>query len=161
MSGTYVFEDPFNTVLQRVISHAAASGLFGKVQGAEPKSAPITGRSPDIFCAVWLQRVRPAMRSGSNSTSAVLEVMVRLYTKMTTDPIEQIDPNMLGAAHRLMGSYVGDFELGANARCVDIRGMEGTQMTAEAGYAELDTVMFRIVDITVPVIINDTWPETA
>lgn len=161
MSGTYTFTDPLNTILARVISHADASGLFGKVQGAEPKSAPITGRSPDLFCAVWIQRIRPAMRGGLNSTSVVLEIMVRLYTKMTADPIEAIDPNMLGAAHRLMGAYVADFELGSTARHVDVRGAEGTQMTAEAGYAELDAIMFRILDITVPVVVNDAWPETA
>lgn len=156
-----IFSDAFNDVLTRVIDHARASGMFGKVQGHEPKSAPVTGRSPDLTCAAWIQEIRPTTRGGLNFTSAVLEIFVRLYTPMMKDPQDAIDPNMLGAAHRLMAAYAGDFELGGTARAVAVKGGDGagTQLTARAGFVEIDRTMFRVMDIVVPVVINDVWQE--
>lgn len=153
--------DTLNLAVNATASHAAATGLFGKVNGHEPKSPPSTGRNPDMTCFVWVQRVRPARTSGMDKTSVVLELNVRLYMPMKQEPQDSIDPTMLGAVHRLCAAYVGDFTFGGLARAIDVRGIEGTPMTVDAGYAELSGVVYRVMTIVVPIIVNDVWTETA
>jgi hypothetical protein len=45
-------------------------------------------------------------------------------------------------------------------KCVDLLGMAGTPLGAEAGYMQQDSVWFRIADITVPVIVNDAFAQS-
>jgi hypothetical protein len=156
---TGTFTDPLNDVVNAVVSHAAASGLFGKVNGHEPKGPPVTGRNPDLTCAVWVDMIRPAMSSGLSATSVILDLNVRLFLPAFIEPPDAIDPTMLGACHRLMAAYVGDFTLGGTARTVDVRGMGGKTMSAAAGYVEMSGKLFRVMTITLPVIVNDLWTE--
>jgi len=60
----------------------------------------------------------------------------------------------------LMTSYAADFELGGNARNIDLLGQTGVQLSAQAGYVEIDNRLFRVMDITIPVIVNDAWAQT-
>lgn len=154
--GTFV--DPLNDIVVKVRDHAESLGVFSRINGHEPKHAPVTGRSPDITCSVWIDGIRPA-RSGLSATSATLDLNVRLYTLMTREPQDAIDPTMVGACHRLMADYVNSFTLGSLARGVDVRAIEGKAMTMQAGYVEMDGKLFRTMTIVLPVTVNDLWPE--
>lgn len=144
-------------VINAAVSHAMATGLFTKVNGHEPKSPPAGGPT----CSVWVQRLRPAMRSsGSSSTSVVLDLNVRIALPMLKEPQDGIDPAITNAVDVLCRAYVADFTFGGVARAVDVRSMEGTPLSADAGYVELGGQLFRVMTITVPVIVNDLWPES-
>ncbi len=149
-------------VVDAIASHAGRTGLFGRVQGAEPKSAPTTGRSRDLVCAVWVQRVRPAMSSGLASSSVVLDVTVRLYMPGMSEPQNAIDPAILRATDVLCKAYVANLDLGlpASVRSVDVRGMAGQQLEGNAGWLTIDQTTYRVMTIVVPVIVNDLWPES-
>src|SRR5262245_885626 len=103
-------------ILAAVISHAKASGRFERILTHEPKAAPGNGLS----CAVWAQSLRPVTSSGLASTSARLELSVRIYTNMLAKPEDDIDTQLLDATDVLMGAYSGKFELGGLIRNVDL-----------------------------------------
>lgn len=148
-------------ILDRVVSHAAASGLFDQVNTHEPKAAPGNG----ITCAVWVQNLRPALgKSGLNATSGYLEFRVRLYANMLQQPEDAIDPNMLLAAITLMAAYSGDFQLSDSVKNIDLLGADGPGLSLVAGYISLGgqgRQIQRVMDITLPVVINDLWSQVA
>lgn len=144
-------------VTDAVQSHALALGVFDRVNTHEPKVAPGNG----ITCAIWVDRVVPVRKSGLNSTSVSLIFNIRLFTSMLAEPQDLIDPNLIGALDLLMAEFHGDYELGGLVREVDIFGMNGAGLTAQAGYVPQDNRMFRVVTITLPLTMNDVWEQVA
>ncbi len=137
-------------------THAQSTGLFGAVLTHEPKSAPTS----TMTCCILYSNLMPVLRgSGLNATSAKLTVTVRVMRNMMSQPLDDIDIDILNAVDTLMAAYVGDFSLGSKARSIDIRGMEGEPVSAPAGYIPLDNAIFRAADIRLPIIINDAWTE--
>lgn len=144
-------------VFAAVESHAAASGLFDRVNTHEPKNAPGNG----LTCAIWLASLAPVPSSGLAATSVRLVLMLRLYLNMLQEPQDGIDPAVLTATDTLIDAYVGDFTLGGLIRAVDIRGIHGTPLGAQAGYLPIGDATYRTVDIVLPLLINDVWDEVA
>ncbi len=66
---------------------------------------------------------------------------------------------MLNVVDKLIAAFVADFSLGGKSRNIDIFGAHGFPLSARAGYIDIDNKKFRIMDITVPVIVNDVWSE--
>jgi len=144
------------TILDKVVSHAMATGLFDRVNTYEPKSAPGSG----LTAAIWVERIAPQPGgSGLASTTGRLELSVRLYTNMLQDPQEAIDPNLLSATDTLFTAYSGDFSLDGAVRNVDLLGMNGIGLSARAGYIRQDSALFRVMDISLPLVINDLWTQ--
>jgi len=144
-----------NGLIDAIASHAAATGYFDRVNQHEPKSPPGSG----LTGAVWMQDIRAVQSSGLDSSSALLVFNVRLYTSMAQEPQDRIDPHLVDAVSALFGAYSGDFTLGGLARAVDVRGAEGTPLDAKAGYLKQADFSFRVITITLPVIVNDVWQE--
>lgn len=144
-------------ILDKIVSHAMASGLFERVNQHEPKSAPGNGLS----CAVWVDSIAPVRSSGLSATSGRLAIQVRIYTSMLAEPPDAIDPALTSAVDVLMTAYSADFELGGTVRCVDLLGMAGEPLSAKAGYLSQDKKLFRVMTILVPLIVNDLWNQVA
>lgn len=141
-----------------VVSHAAASGHFEKVNGHEPKNAPGKG----VTAAVWVQRLTPiALQSGLATTSALLVINLRIYTNMIQEPQDAIDPRVVAAADALMTAYSGNFTLGGLVADVDLLGRHGTALAAEAGYLNQDNKIFRVMTLTIPLVLNNVWEQVA
>ena len=140
------------------VSAALTLGLFDKVQGHEPKNAPGHG----LTAAVWAQEIRPIQAGGLAATSGRVELATRVYTNMLREPQDAIDPAVLKAADALMAAYSGNFDLDiAGVRCVDLLGMYGDPLSARAGYLNQDGKLYRVMTVTVPVIVNDLWVQVA
>lgn len=143
------------SILDAIVSHAAASGHFEQVNGHEPQNAPGHG----LAAAVWVDRVDPVRTSGLDSTSARLIFNVRLFTPMAQEPADAIDPHLMAALDALLRAYVGDFTLGGLVRQIDVRGQHGQQLEARAGYISQAGAHLRVYTIALPVIVNDLWDE--
>jgi len=152
--------DP-QALIDAITSIAASLGRFDRVAGHEPiRNPPGSG----LTCASWLQSMRPAGRSsGLSCTSAVVTLQTRIFMNALADPQDSIDPKLLQATHELMTAYLADYTLGGLVRTIDVRGSEGVAVSCTAGYLEQGspTRLFRVMTITVPVIVNDLWEETA
>lgn len=143
-------------ILGDLTSHAKKLGIFNVVNLHEPKNAPPNG----LNCSIWAESIGPAVGgSGLDVTTAYVVMNVRLYSKMTQQPYDGIDPAMLSAVDKLMSEYSGAFSLGGDVRAVDLYGMYGETLQARAGYIEQDRVIYRVFTITLPLIVNDTWQE--
>jgi hypothetical protein len=145
--------DPHQSAL---VSQVAASGYFARVNEHEPKNAPGSG----LTAALWVQSIRP-YRSGLAATTVRVEWRLRLYTSMLMQPPDRIDPDLLRATTFLMAAYSFGFTLGGLVRSVDLLGEAGLPLQAQAGYLPIDKAMYRIMDITLPVIINDAFAQGA
>lgn len=148
---------PALAILQAVESHALAAGRFDRVNRHEPKKAPGKG----MHAAIWVDRIAPYRgSSGLVSTSVVVVLNVRIYTSMLREPQDEIDPEIVDAVDALMTAYSADFDLGvAQVRNVDLLGASGFSLSAQAGYLNQDSRLFRVVTITLPVIVNDVWGQ--
>lgn len=146
-------------LINAVTSPAAASGFFDTVQGHEPKSAPAVG---GLTYAVFLSALQPVARaSGLASTSARVELTGRIYKSFVSQPEDLIDPALAEAADALLTAYTGDFDLGGTARNVDVLGAHGSPLSARAGYQTIDKTPYRVLDIIIPIIVNDAWDQVA
>ncbi len=148
-------------ILDRVASHALASGRFASVSTHEPKAAPAaTPGAPTA--AVWVDSVEPARASSGLATTTIrLGLNVRVYASMLSEPQDAIDPAVVKAVDALLAAYSGDFTLGGVVRAVDLLGSVGTPLSARAGYLTQDSKLYRVMTITVPLIVNDVWEQVA
>jgi hypothetical protein len=145
-------------VTDAVASHALSLGVFDRVNTHEPKVAPGNG----ITCAVWVDRILMNRKaSGLNRTGVTLVFNIRLYQTMLSEPQDAIDPNLIGALDLLMAAFNGDYELGGTVREVDVFGMNGVALGAQAGYVPQDNKMYRVVIVTLPLNMNDVWEQVA
>lgn len=144
------------TVFAAVESHAAASGQFERVNGAEPGNAPGHG----ITAAVWVETIGPYPAGSSLiSTTSRIELSVRLYLPANALDPDRVDPAMVRASDALMAAYSGDFTLGGIVRDVDLLGEAGTPLQARAGYLPIDGQLYRVMTITLPLLVADLWTQ--
>lgn len=151
-------EAAVNALVDSVVSHAMTLGVFESVNFHEPKSPPGTG----MRCAAWVQSIEPVpTASGLASTSGKVVMNVRVYGSMLSQPQDETDPAVLTAVTTLIGAYSADFDFGATVRNVDLLGSYGTPLSAQAGYVTIGGAMYRVMTITLPVVINDMWQQVA
>lgn len=151
---------PLNAValFDAMESHALATGLFERVNGHEPKSAPGNG----LTAAVWSEEITAVPEgSGLAATTGLVVFFLRIFQNMLMEPQDAIDPMVLGAVDALFDRYSGDFTLGGLIRNVDLLGSTGTYLSARAGYVNIDKRLFRTMTVTIPLIINDIWSQSA
>jgi hypothetical protein len=145
------------TILDKLVSHAMASGHFETVNEFkvdEPAAAGIT-------CGIWADDIRPIRSSGLAATSARVTFKVRLFSNTEAAPESYLDRAMVDATSALLTAYSGDFELGGNVRAVDLLGMEGVPLSADAHFMNLSGIIYRVMDIAVPLLVNDAWDQSA
>lgn len=147
----------FQDIINRLASHAQTLGMFDRVNQHEPKSKPARG----LTCAIWVDRIEPARgRSGLAKTDVRVVCNVRVYSNMLQNPQDMIDPNVVNAADKLMETYTGDFQLGDEDRFIDVLGMtQGHPLFCQSGYINIDNMVFRVLTLTVPVIVANAWEQ--
>jgi len=148
-------DEAIDDVFSKVVSYAMLTGRFDYVNQHEPVSSPHQG----VQCSVWIQRIHPIASSGLSSTSGVVQLSARIYMNFVAEPRDVIDPKITAAICDLMGTLSADFDFGGEAgvRAVDLLGMSGISLEAQAGYLEIDRQMFRVMTLTIPVIIDDMF----
>lgn len=144
--------------LDNVISKLLASANFDRVNKYEPKSPPGNGFEAAV---IWGGSAPHAGGSGLATAAMVYIVIIRVYRNMLADPPETIDSDLLGIADDVLDDLGGDFDLGGTVRNVDIFGEAGTPLSTKTGYIDVGGTMYRALDITVPIIVNDVISEAA
>lgn len=145
-------------IVGELTTAASAVGVFDAVVAHEPKSAPApTG----ITCAVMVGDATPVLSGGLAALSLRIEFTMRLFTAMLQEPADGIDLQLLGAADLLTAFLAANFELSGKARYVDFLGTDAERLRWVSGYVTQDSKPFRIIDVIVPIVINDLYPLTA
>lgn len=141
------------SVLQR-------TGYLKTVDGHEPREAP--GTTP--HGAVWMGPGRPVgpRVSGVASVGTVLTWFVRIYLPAGqggNKPYDEIDRELYRITDALLALFFGEFTLGGRVRNVDIFGMASPGVSWDPGYQDIGGSKFRIMTITLPLIVNDQYEE--
>jgi len=132
-------------------------GCFDFVNQAEPKSA---GQLNGIGAAIWVQSMRPAaQRSGLTATSVRFECSIRIYQDMLYEPQDMLDPQLTNATWLVMQALSAGLTLNGAVEYLDLLGSDGEPLAGEAGYITIDRKIFRVMTITVPMIIEDAFPQ--
>jgi hypothetical protein len=144
-------------LVSKVSSHLKRLGVFGVVTTHEPKAAPKKG----VTASVWVNSIGPAVNSsGLSTTSARIELSIRLHSPMLSEPQDAIDVNLLKITDVVINSFTNDFTLGGGVESVDLLGRSGAPLSAETGYFQIDSnSIYRVMDITVPILINNVWDQ--
>lgn len=144
-------------LVDRVASKAKATGLFDRVNKHEPKNKPGRG----LTAALWVDRIEPARsRAGLAATSARVVLNLRIYTNMLQNPQDAIDPAVMRAVDVMMTDLSGDFDLGDEDRWIDLLGAtQGHELYAQSGYINIDNMVYRVMTITVPIIVENAWTQ--
>lgn len=149
--------DLFNAI----VTDALTLGIFETVNTHEPKTAPGNG----LRCNIYVDTIRPVKSSGLALTSGLLSFYVEIYNSMLQEPQDDIDPAILSAVCALLESYTGDFRLAmdttADIRMVDLLGAYSEGLSAQSGYKQLDNKMYRVMVISLPVVIDDMFEQVA
>lgn len=141
-----------NDTLVIIQSYLVASGYFADVTIGEPESV-VTGTR--LSAAVWYGGTRiPFVTLGK--TTKVYEIMIRIYRDMLAEPQSEIEFQLAEVVQDIGSDLLGDFDLGATVRNIDAAGEFGRPMRASWGYAPVSGTMFRVADMTIPVVVNDT-----
>jgi hypothetical protein len=152
-------EDRLDDILNALISYVSRLGLFDKVQSHEPKSSPRNG----LTAALWLQGMAPALgQSGLGSTSLRVTWFLRIYQNFLSVPQDAIDPKVMKACAGVMAALTANFDLDIpQIRNIDLLGMTGPPMQAEAGYLQVDRDIYRCMTLSIPIIVDDAFAQTA
>jgi hypothetical protein len=139
--------------MDALTSLAGRSGLFSSVTGYEMKSPPDSALS----CNVILGAINPITSSGLTHVSVRIEYQMRILNNMLQEPQESIDPDLADATDWLMTELAIGHTLDRTVREVDIFGEAGEPLRAVPGYMQLGQTMYRVMDVFVPLLINDAW----
>lgn len=135
-------------------SHLRAMGNVYEAVIGEP-SQPFTpaGQTQRVAAAIWFVSWFPTLTLATSVEGFVLNV--RLHIDAFAQPLGDHELALVDTCNEFTTDLQQDYTLGGTVREIDISGQFSPGMTAEAGRITLSTQMYRIIDITVPVVVND------
>ena len=132
-----------------------SSGRFVTVNRHEVKNAPPT----QLTAEIWADRAEPApVMSGLAVGSIIVTFKVRIGMGMLTEPQDAIDPAVIAAVVDLMARLHLNVSLGAGVE-LDAHGINGAGLFAQAGYVNRSGGLYRVMDVMIPVIVPDVFPQ--
>ena len=141
--------DDVNALFAALKSHAASLGVFRRVNNHEPENAPGDG----ISCSIVLGPIAgDGTISGQGSVSGTITFLVWVWNPMMTKPLDGIDPATLTAVSTLLAEYCSNFTLGGLVRNIDL-----LHLRADPVYVEQEGKPFRVMQITLGIVVNDLW----
>lgn len=133
--------------LNAVLSYLDACGYFGDTTIGEYKQPPGTRLSAAIF-----------MSSTSFSPETLtrgIEVhgtTIRVYLDMLDDPPAKIETDMSIVVSKVITDLMGDWTLGSAVFAIDDG--NGASLATSWGYLDVGGTMYRIADITLPLLVD-------
>ena len=140
--------------MRQLESVLAKSGYYRHVQIGEPKQATErwTGALFMEQTITWLTL---------STLCAVHVVILRTFDNMLHEPQEDVELEMAIIVDQVMDDLSGDFNLGDNISHIDIGGEHGPPLAARWSYIDVGGPMYRVSDITIPLVVNDVAVLTA
>ena len=138
--------------LQQIATYLDRSGHFGTVMVGEPKAPPDGDK---MAVAVFMRSVAVA-RLTLNGTIESHVVNIRIYRNMLKEPVEQIEYEVAEAVSEVSNDLMGDLDLGARIRNIDVGGINSAPYRTDWGYADVGGTMCRVADIIFGLIVDDS-----
>ena len=139
--------------LDSILSKVSASGGFkAGLQIGEPKSPP---GGAGLFAAVFMNSVEVGELT-LGTTIERHDVTLRIYRDMLAEPIGNIEKDLAKAVTDISNDLAGDFDLSSTVRAIDIGGIYGSPLSTSWGYVEVSGNMYRIADMAIGLIVDDS-----
>lgn len=145
----------FQALIDAVASDALETGVFDAVNTHEPKTPPGNG----MTCSIWAADIHPVTSSGLGAVSYLVVLTARIQTPTVQQNPDQIDPLIMTATGTLMVQFAGGFTLGGTVREIDLIGQHSSGLSAKPGYITPNNIVYRVMDVSVPIIVNDLLVE--
>ena len=149
------------TTLDVVSSHISRSGYVNDVRIGEPVAPP--DATYKMHAAIYMASAGVVGLTLSNTVEVHL-VTVRLYRRAAFgqgDDAGQVEAEVALAVSQISSNLIGEFDLGGTTRNIDVAGQYGQGLTATWGYVTLGQTVFRTVDLSVPLVIDDSATQAA
>lgn len=144
------------TTIGQIAGWLQKTGYVKATRVGEPKSPP----QGELFASVFMNSVRLVKFYLNGGTQEIHSVQVRLYRNMLADN-EDTEYILAKAVSEITSALLGDFDLGSNIRNVDAAGEHGQGMTATWGYIDVGGTMYRVVDLVLPLVVDDSATAAA
>ncbi len=146
----------FVIIYDRLVTHLQSLGIFDIVFRCEPKSAPGNGLTVAVYTGDSQSQGVTLVQSFSGLNTVVKRVVfsIRIHMPMLHEPIDDIEPDILGATELVIDSLSGDLDLGSDVTSIDLFGAYGTGMTGRPGYITIDSKIYRVMTLVIPVILE-------
>jgi hypothetical protein len=141
--------------LKQVASHVSAGRYAHAVVIGEPVVPP-EADTDKIFVAIYMLRDFVAALSLNGGTIELHLVMLRCYYQMLQEPVEGMELGLANAVSNIKQDLVEDADLGANIRNIDVGGQYGQSVATEYGHLDQSGILFRVADIMLPLIVDDS-----
>lgn len=138
-------------------SQASASGLFDRVLGHEPKSAP----GNRLSYTIWLGPITPVPQaSGLNASAGRVVIQGRIQTPFLQSNQDKTETDLAHAVITMIGLYSEEITVGGTVMEIDLLGAYGVALeSGNVGYLEQDGTHYRVAELTIPVIIDALWTQ--
>ena len=135
-------------IMHELETQLSASG-WQTGQIAEPMSPPAERLGAVIFDGVEITEVTLGTGSG------LVKFIIRLYYKHFEEPLEGTEKDIAQACIKLISDIAGKYTLGDSS----VRNVIPLALNARAGFQTIGQTTYRLVDLTVHVMVNDlgTW----
>ncbi|MCR4340906.1 MAG: hypothetical protein NUW01_13585 [Gemmatimonadaceae bacterium] len=137
------------STLLAIQSYLAASGHVKLARIGEPKSPP-----ESVTAAVYMSSVAVAELTLATTIESQV-VTIRLY-RGAFDDAEAAELELAQVVSNISRDLLGEFDLGGTIRNVDAGGQYGTGLSARWGYVDVGGTMYRVADMTVPLVVDDS-----
>lgn len=134
------------SAIQVIESHLNASGYFpGGVSVGEPSDPP-----SDDFASIFMGNIEHASTT-LNGTIERRTWIIRLYVKAFREPRWEIEYLLDEMYADIMTRLLGDYTLGGN-----VRNIEPLNLRLAPAYQTVGGTVFRLADISVPMLVDDS-----
>jgi hypothetical protein len=151
----------FPSIFAVLVTHAQELGIFEVVYQGEPKMAPTNGLTIALYVGGTGDQGFSvvARRSGLATVAKRIVITARIHLPMLHEPTSEIESTILGAAEQYIDSLIGDYMLGSTVDFLDIFGAYGAAVSGLPGYITIDSKIFRVMSITIPVVLESEVTE--
>ena len=133
-------------VIQKMHTFLASGGrCSGGVTIGEPK-APTDGLAAAVIIGpiAWTE-------TSLVKVSGRVDLIVRFYKNALADPADETEFLLAQTALEVMEDIAGDFDFGD----ANVRNLIPLSVAMVPGYLDIGPTKFRVMDITVPLMVND------
>ncbi len=135
-------------IMDELATQLAASG-WQTGQIAEPMEPPAARLGAVIFDGVEITEAT------LKSASGLVKFIVRLYYQHFEEPLEGTEKDIAQASLQLISDIAGKYTLGDS----EVRNVIPLALIVRAGFQTIGQTTYRLVDLSVHVMVNDlgTW----
>ncbi len=125
---------------------------FSRVELGEPKSAPVDA---GIVVYFWMESIQVVALT-LDKTIEVYTLTVRVHSGLFQEPVADIETDMQEAVSKADEALFANFTLDNKVRHIDVAGIYGTGYRVDWGHADIGGTLYRVADITLPLLVDDS-----